>query len=58
MAGTTKTYEIKKVILDGKETYKLKCPKCSIWGYIDVDQYEGNISIQCDCGFHETITKN
>lgn len=48
-------YNLKKVILDGKETYKLQCPKCKQWGYLDDDQFNGRISTQCGCGFHETI---
>jgi hypothetical protein len=48
-------YEFRKVLLDGKENYKLKCPKCGIWGYLDDDQINGRVSILCDCGFHETI---
>jgi len=33
---------------------KLECPKCKIWGEIDNDMYHGNVSIVCDCGWHET----
>lgn len=47
--------KVKKVILDGKETWKLQCPKCQQWGYLDDDQFNGRISTQCECGFHETI---
>lgn len=49
---------IKKVLLDRKETYKFKCPNCDIWGYLDDDQANGRISIQCKtegCTFHKTI---
>ena len=49
-------YELKKVILDGKETWKLKCPKCNIWGILDDDQFNGRVSTLCECNnFHETI---
>jgi len=45
---------IKNVMLDGKKTRKLCCPKCGVWGYIDDDQFFGRVSILCKCGFHET----
>lgn len=49
-------YEIKQVTLDGVVTYKLTCPSCGVRGYIDNDQFCGEISIECKCGnFHETI---
>jgi len=48
-------YELKKVIRDGKEVLKLKCPDCKIWAELDDDQYNGKVSILCDCGFHKTI---
>lgn len=46
---------IKEVLLDNKLVKKFKCPDCRVWGYIDKDQYEGKVSIQCDCGFHKTL---
>lgn len=30
-----------------------KCPDCGIIGFIDQDQFEGGISMLCDCGYHE-----
>ncbi len=48
-------YNLKKVILDGKKTWKLECPKCKQWGYLDREQFCGFVSAQCECGFHETI---
>ena len=49
-------YNLKKVTFNGKETWKLQCPVCGVWGYIDDDQKKGKISIMCECGgFHETI---
>lgn len=50
--------EAKRVILvwqDGKPIKKFHCPGCKVWGEIDNDQLHGRVSIQCDCGFHETI---
>ena len=38
--------------------WKLKCPKCKEWLYLDVDQFSGKISTFHDieeCGFHETV---
>ena len=53
------TYKIKKVNivekLGPKEAWKFLCPGCAAWGYIDDDQLNGQVSIQCYCGFHETI---
>lgn len=53
--GKKMIYEVKKVIRDNQEILKFKCPECKIWGQIDNDQYNGRISILCNCGFHETI---
>lgn len=51
-------YEIKHVIRDGEKIHKLKCPDCLVWGAIDEDQFNGRVSILCDCGFHQTINFN
>lgn len=49
-------YEVTKIKRDGKEIIKFKCPKCSEWGDIDNDQYNGKVSIFHEkCSFHETI---
>jgi len=35
--------------------YSFRCPKCKGIGYIDKEQAEGKISIQCtNCNYHET----
>ena len=37
--------------------WKLRCPKCGTWAYIDDDQFYGRVSLQCatpGCDFHET----
>ena len=48
-------YEIRRVILDGNPEIQLNCPGCGQWGFIDDDQYNGRVSIDCpDCEFHET----
>lgn len=44
-----------KTIRDGKPIIKMECPDCKEWGSLDEDQYNGRVSILCDCGFHETI---
>ncbi len=32
----------------------IQCPNCNIKGMADIDQMRGRVSIQCDCGYHET----
>ena len=53
------TYKIKKVNVvekdETKDAWKFLCPGCETWGYVDDDQLNARVSIQCDCGFHETI---
>ena len=49
---------VKEVIRDGIKIKKFRCLKCSIWGQIDDEQFNGKVSILCDCGFHETINLN
>ena len=48
-------YKFRKVIRDGKEIIKLECPGCKIWGAIDNDQFNGRVSVFCECGFHKTV---
>ena len=48
-------YNLQARIRDGKSIWLLKCPKCKIWAYIDDDQFNGNVSVLCDCGFHKTV---
>ena len=40
--------------LDGEEAIKVKCPRCNTWGLVDADQVHGRVSMECECGFHET----
>ena len=40
---------------DLPECWHFGCPLCHRSGLIDEDQYFGRVSIQCGCGFHETI---
>lgn len=53
--GVMMENRIKTVIRDGKPLKKFQCRDCNVWGEIDDDQYNGRVSIQCECGFHETI---
>lgn len=33
----------------------IRCPGCKQAGSVDLDQYQGKVSIQCDnCDYHET----
>lgn len=32
-----------------------RCPGCGRTGEIDEDQFHECVSIQCECGWHETI---
>ena len=32
--------------------YWFKCPDCKGRGTVDLDQYQGKVSIVCECGFH------
>lgn len=49
-------YFIDIVTLDGEYAYKLECPNCCEAGFIDEDQFKGNVSIDCpECEFHETV---
>ncbi len=32
----------------------LVCPGCGTKGILDKDQYQGRVSVLCDCGWHET----
>lgn len=49
---------IKRVLLDGVPTWKYRCPLCHTCGYIDDEQFKGQVSIQCampGCSYHETL---
>ena len=41
-------------LYDGVTAYRAICPGCGINAILDDDQYHGRVSIQCDCGYHET----
>ena len=32
-----------------------RCPGCGQTGHIDADQFRGSVSVQCECGWHQTI---
>ena len=40
--------------VDGVPTIKLTCPGCGKVGNLDDDQAHGRVSVQCECGWHET----
>ena len=41
--------------LKGDEWHALiQCPECFREAWIDRDQFEGRVSIVCECGWHET----
>ncbi len=50
---------MEQYILENKGAgWKLKCPKCSEWCYLDDDQFHGRVSTFHDvkeCGYHETV---
>lgn len=43
-----------RYLLDGEIAYRLRCPGCQEIKIADDDQFHGRVSIQCDCGYHET----
>jgi len=37
--------------------YELECPGCGVWGRVDHEQLQGDVSVNHDvegCGYHET----
>lgn len=49
-------YELKEVKLDGVPAFKLRCPACGVWAYLDDDQYHGRVSVDhTPCPFHVTV---
>ncbi len=51
-------YEVITTIRDGEVLHKLVCPDCGVKGDLDDDQFNGRVSILCDCGFHKTVDLN
>ena len=42
-------------VLDGQPGfYRVRCPGCKVLTIVDPDQAAGKVSMQCDCGYHET----
>lgn len=46
---------ISKNVSEGEVIYKFRCSGCKGIGAIDDDQIHGRVSIQCECGYHETV---
>jgi hypothetical protein len=44
----------KDVNRDGVDIYLFECPGCGQWAELDDDQWHGRVSVQHDCGYHET----
>ena len=45
------------ILLDGKPAWKLECPVCGEWAYLDEDQLFGRVSVDhtdTGCLYHET----
>jgi len=39
---------------DYPNAWTFECPKCGVWAYMDEDQWMGRVSVEHDCGYHET----
>lgn len=49
------TYRLRLVQRDGQMVTYLTCPKCGAEATVDDDQFNGRVSMLCDCGWHETV---
>ncbi|MEK7766790.1 MAG: hypothetical protein AAB368_11175 [bacterium] len=48
-------FEVRRVTRDSDAVVKLRCPSCRVWADLDADQWNGRVSVECECGrFHET----
>lgn len=45
----------RRVTRDGVKGAIVVCPLCSVEGFADEDQLLGRVSIECECGYHETV---
>jgi hypothetical protein len=44
-----------RIIYDlGCDGAVVQCPECEVAGQIGADQVRGDVSIKCECGYHET----
>lgn len=48
-------YNLRQASVDDEPCWRLVCPGCGGFGSLDDDQFHGRVSVQCDCGFHETV---
>lgn len=49
------TYIVEYTGSPGAWVTTFQCPTCRGRGEIDEDQFYGKVSIECPCGFHQTI---
>jgi len=42
---------LQRVPIIGIPAYRLECPNCKGWQYLDIAQFEGREQIWCECGF-------
>lgn len=49
-----KDYDLRQILRDDVLVWLLRCPGCGEWGELDDDQLRARVSVQHECGFHET----
>lgn len=49
-----KDFDLRITTRDDVRLWLLRCPGCGEWGELDDDQLNGRVSVQHECGFHET----
>lgn len=37
-----------------EDGWQFECPGCGEWAYMDGDQWHGRVSVEHECGYHET----
>lgn len=45
---------LKRVVRDGQEVWKLRCPGCDQWADLDDDQFHGRVSVDHSIAFTTT----
>lgn len=48
-------YELKRLPSNRKQEWKVRCPQCRKWYYLDDEQFFGKAFVVCGCGFHKII---